>query len=166
MNHVRSSGGTVQIRTSGSQSDPNSVARRAEIIRSTEMLLEAITTNDFESYARLCDPNMTAFEPEAIGNLVEGLEFHKFYFDNLTAPRNKCNVSIVNPVVHLLGDEAAAIAYIKVTQSIDKQGVPHTDQSEETRIWHRRDNSRWVNVHYHRSGAALSRPTDTSKNHN
>ena len=26
-------------------------ARRAEIIRSTEMLLEAITTNDFESYA-------------------------------------------------------------------------------------------------------------------
>ena len=25
---------------------------------------------------------MTAFEPEAIGNLVEGLEFHKFYFDN------------------------------------------------------------------------------------
>ena len=31
---------------------------------------------------RLCDPNMTAFEPEAIGNLVEGLEFHKFYFDN------------------------------------------------------------------------------------
>jgi hypothetical protein len=25
---------------------------------------------------------MTAFEPEALGNLVEGLEFHKFYFDN------------------------------------------------------------------------------------
>ena len=25
---------------------------------------------------------MTAFEPEAIGNLVEGLDFHKFYFDN------------------------------------------------------------------------------------
>ena len=31
---------------------------------------------------RLCDPHLTAFEPEAIGNLVEGLEFHKFYFDN------------------------------------------------------------------------------------
>ena len=31
---------------------------------------------------RLCDPHMTAFEPEAIGNLVEGLDFHKFYFDN------------------------------------------------------------------------------------
>lgn len=33
-------------------------------------------------YRRLCDPHLTAFEPEAIGNLVEGLEFHKFYFDN------------------------------------------------------------------------------------
>ena len=31
---------------------------------------------------RLCDPHLTAFEPEALGNLVEGLEFHKFYFDN------------------------------------------------------------------------------------
>ena len=25
---------------------------------------------------------LTAFEPEAKGNLVEGLEFHRFYFDN------------------------------------------------------------------------------------
>merc|ERR1711963_1207715 len=137
MNHVRSSGGTtVQIRASGSQSDPNSVARRAEIIRSTEMLLEAITTNDFESYARLCDPNMTAFEPEAIGNLAEGLDFHKFYFDNLKNNRHLTNTSILNPHVHLLGDDAAAIAYVRVTQTIDKNGHPHTHQSEETRIWH------------------------------
>jgi len=36
----------------------------------------------FLHFRRLSDPNLTCFEPEALGNLVEGLEFHKFYFDN------------------------------------------------------------------------------------
>ena len=35
---------------------------------------------------------------------------------------------------------------------IFRNGQPHTHQSEETRIWHRRD-GRWVNVHFHRSNA-------------
>ena len=30
------------------------------------------------------------------------------------------NVSIVNPHVHMLGDDAAAVAYVKVTQYMDK----------------------------------------------
>lgn len=34
----------------------------------------------------MCDPGMTAFEPEALGNLVEGLEFHRFYFENRKRP--------------------------------------------------------------------------------
>ena len=92
---------------------------------------------------------MTAFEPEAIGNLVEGLDFHKFYFDNrkflfllkkkikeffyklmkmyhiivlfsVKNNRHLTNTSILNPHVHLLGDDAAAIAYCRVTQTIDK----------------------------------------------
>jgi hypothetical protein len=46
---------------------------------------------------------------------------------------------------------------VKIVQSIDKQGIPHTEQSEETRIWHRRD-GRWVNVHFHRSAALVSTP--------
>lgn len=49
MNHVRSS--TVQMRNSGSQGDPAAVARKQEIIRSTELLLDAITAGDFESYS-------------------------------------------------------------------------------------------------------------------
>ena len=31
---------------------------------------------------KICDPHITSFEPEALGNLVEGMEFHKFFFDN------------------------------------------------------------------------------------
>lgn len=30
----------------------------------------------------MCDPHLTAFETEALGNLVEGMDFHKFYFEN------------------------------------------------------------------------------------
>lgn len=48
----------------------------------TEQLLEAYNTGDFETYSRMCDPQMTAFEPGALGNLVEGVDFQKFYFDN------------------------------------------------------------------------------------
>lgn len=33
-------------------------------------------------FRKICDPHMTAFEPEALGNLLEGMEFHKFYFDH------------------------------------------------------------------------------------
>lgn len=36
----------------------------------------------FKCYRKICDPHLTAFEPEALGNLVEGMDFHKFYFDN------------------------------------------------------------------------------------
>ena len=34
----------------------------------------------------MCDPSVTAFEPEALGNLVEGLDFHRFYFENCKPP--------------------------------------------------------------------------------
>ncbi|CAG0893687.1 unnamed protein product, partial [Cyprideis torosa] len=57
-------------------------ARKQEVIRLTEQLIESINNGDFESYTKLCEPHMTAFEPEALGNLVEGMEFHKFYFSN------------------------------------------------------------------------------------
>lgn len=36
----------------------------------------------FSSDRRICDPGLTSFEPEALGNLVEGMDFHKFYFEN------------------------------------------------------------------------------------
>lgn len=36
-------------------------------------------------HRRICDPGLTSFEPEALGNLVEGMDFHKFYFENCEA---------------------------------------------------------------------------------
>ncbi|XP_047242705.1 calcium/calmodulin-dependent protein kinase type II delta 1 chain isoform X13 [Girardinichthys multiradiatus] len=134
-------------------------ARKQEIIKVTEQLIEAINNGDFEAYTKICDPALTSFEPEALGNLVEGTEFHRFYFENaLSKGKLPIHTILLNPHVHLIGDEAACIAYIRLTQYIDSNGMPRTMQSEETRIWHRRD-SKWQNIHFHRSGS----PTVPSK---
>ncbi|XP_073683902.1 calcium/calmodulin-dependent protein kinase (CaM kinase) II gamma 1 isoform X11 [Garra rufa] len=128
-------------------------ARKQEIIKITEQLIEAVNNGDFEAYTRICDPGLTSFEPEALGNLVEGMDFHKFYFEHLLSKNNKpVHTTILNPHVHLIGEDAACIAYIRLTQYIDTQGRPRSCQSEETRVWHRRD-SKWLNVHFHCSGA-------------
>ncbi|XP_044736612.1 calcium/calmodulin-dependent protein kinase type II delta chain isoform X15 [Chrysoperla carnea] len=153
--------------------DDDIKARRQEIIKMTEQLIEAINTGDYEAYTKICDPHLTAFEPEAMGNLVEGMDFHKFYFDNgnlinkkiivipyynylqLLVLGKNCkavNTTILNPHVHLIGEDGACIAYVRLTQYMDKHGQAHTHQSEESRVWHKRDN-KWQNVHFHRSGS-------------
>ncbi|XP_031731145.1 calcium/calmodulin-dependent protein kinase type II subunit gamma isoform X11 [Anarrhichthys ocellatus] len=132
---------------------PPPTSRKQEIIKMTEQLIEAINNGDFDAYTMICDPGLTSFEPEALGNLVEGMDFHKFYFDNLLSKNSKpVHTTILNPHVHLIGEDAACIAYIRLTQYMDSQGRPRSCQSEETRVWHRRD-AKWLNVHFHCSGA-------------
>ncbi|XP_039703001.1 calcium/calmodulin-dependent protein kinase type II subunit beta isoform X3 [Pteropus medius] len=132
---------------------PPAPSRKQDIIKITEQLIEAVNNGDFEAYAKICDPGLTSFEPEALGNLVEGMDFHRFYFENLLAKNSKpIHTTILNPHVHVIGEDAACIAYIRLTQYIDGQGRPRTSQSEETRVWHRRD-GKWQNVHFHCSGA-------------
>ncbi|XP_063776270.1 calcium/calmodulin-dependent protein kinase type II subunit delta isoform X19 [Pseudophryne corroboree] len=133
--------------------DEDVKARKQEIIKVTEQLIEAINNGDFEAYTKICDPGLTSFEPEALGNLVEGMDFHRFYFENALSKGNKpIHTIILNPHVHLIGEDAACIAYIRLTQYMDSTGLPKTMQSEETRVWHRRD-GKWQNVHFHRSGS-------------
>ncbi|XP_056448341.1 calcium/calmodulin-dependent protein kinase type II subunit beta-like [Gadus chalcogrammus] len=140
-------------RSPPSPSLSSSQTRKQEIIKITEQLIEAVNNGDFEAYAKICDPGLTSFEPEALGNLVEGMDFQRFYFENLLAKNSKpIHTTILNPHVHLIGEDAACIAYIRLTQYVDGQGRPRSSQSEETRVWHRRE-SRWQNVHFHCSGA-------------
>uniref|UniRef100_A0A8C5MD07 calcium/calmodulin-dependent protein kinase n=1 Tax=Leptobrachium leishanense TaxID=445787 RepID=A0A8C5MD07_9ANUR len=114
--------------------------RKQEIIKITEQLIEAVNNGDFEAYAKICDPGLTTFEPEAL----------------VLSKNNKpIHTTILNPHVHVVGEDAACIAYIRLTQYIDTQGRPRTSQSEETRVWHRRD-GKWQNVHFHCSGAPVA----------
>uniref|UniRef100_A0A183CC71 TBC1 domain containing kinase n=1 Tax=Globodera pallida TaxID=36090 RepID=A0A183CC71_GLOPA len=134
-------------------------AQKQEIVKLTQQLL---TSQDFDSFSKLCDPNLTCFEPETLGNLI-GMDFHKFYFDNgpqiplgvttagIKHHHHQIHTTILNPNVHLLGDEGACIAYILLTQYIDRFGEARTCQAQETRVWKKR-NGTWHCVHTHRSG--------------
>ncbi|XP_061656945.1 calcium/calmodulin-dependent protein kinase type II subunit beta isoform X1 [Syngnathoides biaculeatus] len=138
--------------------DDDVKARKQEMVKITEQLIQAVNNGDFEGYAKLCDPGLTSFEPEGLGNLVEGMDFQRFYFDNPLSKNVKpVHATILNPRVHLLGEDAACVAYVRLTQFVDAAGRPRSSQSEETRVWRRRD-GRWHNVHFHCSGAHAAPP--------
>jgi ketosteroid isomerase-like protein len=65
------------------------------------------------------------------------------------------NCTMLTPVIHTLGDEAACIAYVLLLQYIDRNGQPQSVRTEETRVWHKKD-SRWQCVHFHRSGMPVA----------
>lgn len=120
-----------------------------EILSLTQQLLDSIATADWDTYATLCDPSLSAFEPEARGHLVEGMEFHRFYFE-LARSEQLVNTTIVAPHVRLLDEDVAVISYIRLTQTSGADESPNTNRFEETRVWHRQD-GQWRHVHFHRS---------------
>lgn len=134
--------------------DEDTRGKKQEIIKLTEQMIAAITSGNYEEYTKYADPALTCFEPETMGNMIVGMDFHKFYFDHVFSKNNKpVNTSILNPLVHLLGDDAACIAYIRLTQYMDRDGIPQTRKAEETRVWQRKD-GKWQNIHLHRSEPA------------
>jgi calcium/calmodulin-dependent protein kinase (CaM kinase) II len=124
----------------------------AEVLALNQRLLEAIGAADWATYQSLCSPDLTCFEPEALGHLVEGMPFHKFYFD-LGSSGGARNVTMATPHVRLLGDDAAIVAYTRLVQRLSSDGAPVTSRVEETRVWQRTDRS-WKLVHVHRSPPA------------
>lgn len=260
--------------------------KHLEIIKLTELLLNALNQGDYDTYTRLCDPHMTSFEPENMGNLIDNMEYRRLCIDqarqlqihhhiqrqtasqsqvaatsqrqqaiavaataaaaaaaaaataaacemptmpntptskqqleqqrqrvqqsatvaataaaqsalaNLSLIGNNSNNSsltpttnstttnegvqelnylqlqqqqqaarsscastlkqyslIVNPSVYQLGEDAATIAYTKLSHMINLATgqLCSLEQSEETRVWHKRDGKSWTCVHLHRS---------------
>ncbi len=121
---------------------------RDELLRLNQRLLDCIAQADWATYEELCDPSLTAFEPEALGQLVEGLAFHRFYFDCGGVQGNH-NTTMCSPRVRVMGD-VAVIAYVRLNQRLHADGAPVTTGVEETRVWQRQD-GRWKHVHFHRS---------------
>ena len=123
----------------------------ATLLELTQRLLDSIVKGDWDAYQNLCDPSLTCFEAEARGQLVEGLAFHRFYFSlPASGPKTPKHVSLTSPHVRMLGDDAAVVSYVRLTQSVDAAGAPQTSRFEETRVWHRIA-GHWKHVHFHRS---------------
>ncbi len=123
-------------------------AEVSEVLQVNRRLLESIAQGDWATYQELCDPGLTAFEPEARGCLVEGLEFHEFYF-NLGGSPGPHNITVCDPRVRLMG-EVAVVSCVRLVQRLGDDGQPTTARSEETRVWQRQA-GRWRHVHFHRS---------------
>src|SRR4051794_17285388 len=106
-----------------------------ELLDLTQRLLNSITTADWATYTELCDPSLTAIEPEAPGQLVRGLEFHRFYFD-LGGIRGPHRTTMCSPEVRLMG-EVAVVSYARLVQRLGQDGTATTASSIETRVWQR-----------------------------
>ena len=126
------------------------MSAEVELLELSQKLLHSIDTGDWATYASLCDASITCFEPEALGHLVTGMPFHKFYFDlpaSATKPAKQS--SIASPHVRLIG-ETAVVTYVRLVQKLDGSGSPLSTAAMETRIWQKTAKG-WKHVHFHRT---------------
>ena len=122
-----------------------------EITELTRKLVHAITHADWTTYVELCSDDLTAFEPEAEGFLVEGMAFHQHYFDmDKQSPYVNVTTTLSSPHVRMMGPDAAVISYVRLTQKVGADSTSTTTATQETRVWHRL-NGKWQHVHFHRS---------------
>jgi ketosteroid isomerase-like protein len=119
-----------------------------ELLKLNQQLLDAIARADWSQYQDLCAPSLTCFEPEALGQLVQGLNFHQFYFKLGAVQGHHCT-TMASPHVRIMGD-VAVVSYVRLGQRVAADGSPVTRAVEETRVW-QRENGRWRHVHFHRS---------------
>lgn len=125
--------------------------RDEEILAINQAMLESVASGDWERYASFCANDLSCFEAETNGHLVEGLPFHRYYFElpaSEAAP-TPVTVTMARPHLRWLSDDAVVISYTRLTQRLNGS-EPVTASCCETRIWQRRTGN-WQQVHVHRS---------------
>ena len=96
---ISRAGATRLVSHFDSRSPSGSKAKEQEVFEANAALLQSISAGDWGTYASLCDEGLTGFEPEAAGQQISGLPFHKFYFDNASNPASKSTSTISQPMV-------------------------------------------------------------------
>lgn len=126
--------------------------RDQEILAINQAMLNSVAGGDWEHYSQVCSDDVSCFEAESEGHLVEGLSFHRYYFDlpndghSVPSP---VTVTMARPHLRWLSDDAVVLSYTRLTQRL-QSGEPMTSRCCETRVWQRIAN-RWLQVHVHRS---------------
>jgi len=92
------------IRASSERTRP--MTEKEKVLTLNEKLLDAIDRSDYKTYSVLCSDDITCFEPESKGSLVEGMEFHKWFFDWRRKPSDDYvrKMNIVQPKVRELDE--------------------------------------------------------------
>lgn len=124
-----------------------------DILAVNQKLLDSIASGNFEVYKELCADDLTCFEPESCGLVVQGLGFHKYYFDlGATRPKPTMtnNITMSNPHIRWLGNDAVVLSYTRLDQVLGGDSKPLTKTTGETRVWEIR-NGALVHVHFHKS---------------
>lgn len=119
-----------------------------ELIALNQKLLDSISNHDWETYASLVAEDLTCYEPQANGQLVEGLPFHKFYFDHPSGDAIQSTMCAVKVIP--MGPDHAAVLFSRLMQVSHMDGGESNLQFEETRLW-RRTPEGWKHFHLHRS---------------
>ncbi|TPX59806.1 hypothetical protein PhCBS80983_g02176 [Powellomyces hirtus] len=148
------------------------------LIDLTAQLLQSIAHGDWDTYARLCSHDVTAFEPEAGEHQVQGLDFHKFFFDldksqssppppyedsttGVSPALPPPTTTLVSPHVRFLSSDrtSALITYVRLVQRATPTGGVTIKNSQETRVWEwEKKDSAWKCVHVHRSNVNVPVP--------
>ena len=90
-----------------SSDDNNAVSSTdsSTLLSLSQDLLDSIDQRNWERYTELCDASLTAFEPEAVGHLVEGMPFHEYYLS--PGPDDLSRQSTIScPHFRMMGDVA------------------------------------------------------------
>jgi calcium/calmodulin-dependent protein kinase (CaM kinase) II len=118
-----------------------------ELLDLTRQLLDAINRNDWKAYEELSDPTMTGIESVALGQILEGLEFHRANFTIKPLAKNKVT-TIVSPHVRVMGD-VGIVSYARVNRHATETSLSFYG-TLETRVFHRQA-GKWKQVHFHQS---------------
>lgn len=120
-----------------------------QVMAATSSILDAMRCRDFQAYKNQCDESLLTFSTDSGKQLLTGLDFHQFSLNNTPASEAE-NITMVNPQVTMLGDNAACVCYVRLNQTISKTGAQYTTEFKETRVWQRKGGV-WKCVHVHTS---------------